>query len=390
MLEYIDPFMPIVPGRAMNRYQQYLTNIRHFFTKHYARFRMGYGHEHLGIALMRQILNNVDYTWLQKNNNDITGYLNHLRFIKNDLDNVFNPVSTGRSFKHHFFSKRLNDVAEYLCPIEDTNCLQYLPFGEPWEKWKSLRPVRIWYHDGPEFTLNILNDRVNYQKQAPNYAVILIDVVALAMKYYKWKYENGQDEETRDAIDLTQQFFLHKYVICPLMYDLVDIWLLQQIKDITGVMDMGVVSLTDYNDVMAESQYGQVGIRYQDGMLALFNEMQAIERGALLPNAFLNSHLLFTSSIAGRVKLAVDRWTVPSLRQYEYMDILKDMDLLRICLSIHTLNSKLPNFKNIVREMRIQYKRMHIRKPWSKCGNRHIASIVEDKVLEFGNDFFLM
>lgn len=373
----------IVPGRMFPRYRTYIDTLHNFFIRHYDRFRLQYGHENKAVAMLRQVMNNADYDWMMKTNDDIDIYQHHLRYIKTDLDNVFSRVATGRDFKNHFISKRLGECNEFIVPVEDVSSFSRLPFGAKWDKWQHVSPVKIWYHDSPEFTLNIMHDRVNFTEAAPTYCVILVDTLALCMKYYKWK-RYGLNEEFRDKDTLTGQFFIHKHVICPMLYDLVDIWLLRQIVDmIDHSYDSEYVNRS-YNDVVTNSQYGQVGLRYSDGMKSLSVELNNIKENRLYPNVFLNSPLLLNSSITDRCNESLYKWSLSGLRQFEYLDIMKDLELLKAVVGIHALNPQLNTYKRLMIEAKRQYFRLLNRRPWNRCMNSDLANTIEDKVLDYG------
>jgi hypothetical protein len=54
-----------------------------------------------------------------------------------------------------------------------------------------------------------------------------------------------------------------------------------------------------------------------------------------------------------------------------------------------SLNPNHPQYKNLMRELRVEYKRLFIHKPWSKVPTKGLAKYVENKALAFGELFGL-
>ena len=389
MLEEYTRYYQLSTGRSLPRYTQYKHNLNLFVIRVFERFRRAYGFETTAVAMLRQILSNVDYEWMLRTNNDIDSYQGHVRFIKPTLDNIFDPVMSGRSFTNMFFSKRLGKIEEYICPTEDINTLVTLPFGKDWNHWERVTPIKLWWHDSTEFSLNIMHDRVNFVQMAPTHAVLTIDTTALAYKYYYWKYKGGYQDDNREPEDATQQVFIHKHVICPLIYDLVNIWSLQQFRQVLVSTSLGEEDTTQYMDINKDSQYGQVGLLYQSGIRGLATELEFVKRGAVLPITLINSPILFTETLQHRCTQTQHRWAISGLRQYEHIRVMRDIELVEGLAHLYQCNPTHPATKNFYRDLRIDTKRLLQRRPWTHCANRKIAAIVEERIYAFQTSFLL-
>lgn len=384
LLEQLFPYLRETPGKTLSRYHRFLQALRAYYQIRHHRFLASAGYEHVGISLLKQVLGEADYDWMSTKR-DITSYMNHVQHIKPIMDGHYAQTVTGREYTNYFVGTiHSSRTTEFLAPTEDVAVFTKLPFDQKWDAWKSIKPVRLWYHDSPELSLNISHDRFNFHKTPPSYAVFTIDTVALTYKYHHWMKE-GLGEEIRDRDGLTKQFFIHKHVICPMMEDLIDVWILQKILGsvlmYTAPSDIALEMAVD-----RERQYSDATVQYLDGMIALEEELNDIKESKLRPSIFLNSQVLFTGSLFDRIRESLTTVRTSSLRQYEYLSLLKDLDLIKLVMKIYDL-SNLPTGRQIRLVAEREYRSMEKRKPWLRCGNTKIGNYIEQQVRTFGEDF---
>ena len=186
MIDILLPYLRDDAPRALPPFQLFLKSQATFIRERYNRLYVAQGHESKAVRLLRYILQNVDMDFMSRQTSNYDRYLHHLRYIKHSLDDIFDRVARGRGY-HNFFVKS-DKVEEFILPIEDINTIVNLPLDtNDWEVWKKVRPVRLWDHDSEEFTINLLNDQLHFTRNfEPTEVLILIDVIALTMKYYIW------------------------------------------------------------------------------------------------------------------------------------------------------------------------------------------------------------
>src|SRR5574344_2435634 len=82
-----------------------------------------------------------------------------------------------------------------------------------------------------------MNDTLHYGAITPTYAVISIDTIGLIFKYFSW-YRHARQTETAEELvnSVPQQYFLHKYVLCDLIWDSSDIWLINILSAMQGYL----------------------------------------------------------------------------------------------------------------------------------------------------------
>lgn len=385
MLSYLSRFITPHAGYKLPEYTLFIQNILIYLNKHVHRTELSMGYESPGISKIRQILNAVDYKWIQ-NRSHLDIYLNYLRYEKDVLDMIFSQVNTGQDFHGLYVSG--TTTSEYLIPVDDVDTFNRLPINESWIYWKYISPLKLHWTDTLELTFNVINSRIQYHKQQPVYNVYTLDTLALILKYIQWNRE-GKNEEIKPEDALTQQLFIHKYIIAPLLYDLTDCWLLQAIamtiqNQFNTTND--VVS-NQFLNAIDDSQYAYMGIRLSDGFRILFREMQNIIHNTH-PKVLLNSPLFLNKRSLYKKYLYYQYMTpIATLSSYEYLTIMRDIDLYDLILSIYKLSPNLPVTKSMMIEQKRQWNRILNRKPWNKCRNTTVSQIIQSKFLMLINKY---
>ena len=384
MINTIKRFVRDVEARSIPPYQQFLRAQKTFISNRYTRFLGALGHESPGIKLLRFILSFVDYEYLDKQVNNYDRYSYHLRFIRRDLENIFDRLSRGRGFKYLFFKKSSFYTEEFLMPVEDVNTIVNLPLDtEDWRIWRRIRPLYLWYHNSNEFTVNIINDNVKFKLLPPSYAVELLDVVALTFKYFMWmKHQRWNEEAEELARWAPQQLFLHKYVFTPWVWDLGDIWLLNTLSFILDIDDIGDLDQLSSSTLQVEQQYGWIAAQSRQGFEYLWRMTHDLKRN-LRPEALLSSKLLFSGSINDRIRLVDSRLTLPIQRQYEYLRWIRDKELLRMFVRTFMARPELPTTKRLLVNVKRDFNRMLKRSPWNVCQSTTLKNHIRGEMENF-------
>lgn len=381
MLDFIK-YIPTTSGRAIPAYQQFLRAQMRYVDRRYKRFQQAIGFESNAIRLLRFILNYLDLEYMDRQVNNFDRYLYHVRLVQEDIARIFSRVKHGAGYTNIFFKKEsTGSTEEFILPIEDVNTLRLPIHSEKWEDWVNIKPVILWYHNSPEYTINIMNDQFHFTEEAPKQAIVLIDTVALLMKYYVWFHEERKNEISLDAAMQTpQQLFLHKYVMCNLVWDSTDIALFQWFNKIYDTDD---VSDFDSNNLKSsDSQYGWVALNSRiayESIYKLINE----GKGNLHPSVLFNTNFFTYGSLATRGEMINSRYVVPTNANYEYLRWLRDRDLLHAFVRLWSTRAKLPESKTIQVNLKRDYARMIKRRPWNICTNSDTRDMIELDMIGF-------
>lgn len=383
MISFILPFVKQQDARALPAYQTYLKDQKTWMYGRYTRHMHAFGHESDGIKLLRYILQFVDYQYLASQSNNYDRYTYHIRFIRKDLQEIFDRVRRGRGYYHLFFARGSTVTEEFLLPVEDINCILHLPlYTEDWNVWKHVRPLRFWANDSDELTTKIINDAVGYKFHQPSYCVELLDVVALVFKYFMWRKHQQAYEPAEELAQLApQQLFLHKYVMCDTMWDLGDIWLIRQLNRVLEVDDERDLDKFESTSMTRDQQWGWISMSSRRGFDSLWRMTHMLNRN-LRPEALFSSKILFSGSLNDRIWLTDRELQLPHLAQYEWMTFLRDKDMIKLFVRVWMSRPNLPTTQRIGIKLRREFRRELLRRPWLHCINTALKSSIEREMLE--------
>ena len=381
MISMLIPYLKNNAPKALPPYQTFLKQQAIFIRERFQRLYKSEGYESHAVRLLRYIINNADFDLLERQANNFDRYMYHLRFIRPSLNNIFDRISRGRGYRNIFFNSD-KKTEEFILPVEDINTLVNLPLDtDNWEIWKKIRPVRLWDHDSDEFTVNLLNDRFTFTRGfEPSNAVILIDVVALILKYFIWqKYQKELEPNQELAMTTPQQLFLHKYVMCDLIWDNANVWLLNQLnKALTSDISMSHM-LFSQSSLCIDSQWGWINAECERAFSYMMKMIGNVSK-TFRPEEFLNCKLLFGGNVSNRCKFTDNDLNLPLYHKYDYLRFLRDRKLFNIVLNSFKLRPELPTTKNLILNIRKDFRRMLVRKPWTICNSISLKKEIEDEM----------
>lgn len=378
MLEYLEPFIENTSPRIIPAWQQYVSAIETYRSPLYKRYLLAADVSTPGVSLLRYILSCVDWSYMRHQSSDYDRYMFHIRYIRDDLENTFDHITTGFRFFNCFTTKHMGKVQEIVIPVEDTTAISTLPFDRGWEDWIGIRPVRYLYHDSSELSFDIEKDRVRFYREPPSYVVVSIDVVALVFKY--WKYLTDAPTPEEDVGKDTRRF-LHKYVFNGFFYDQLDTYLIHQLVDISKIQAPDEIAHMTSRTKTSNLQYGWVGSRYTESCSVMYKELQKIKSGNIRPSAILSSPILGNRrSIVQRVHTLCNTLDVPRLRQYQFYRYLRDKDLFQFILSLHQYKSQEAVYKRIERTVKPKIQRLLRERIWTYMKDPVLRSRIQDEL----------
>lgn len=384
MIEYIAPFLKDMDARALPSYQNFINIQSKFIKDRFDRLYRSQGHESNGVKLLRYILQFIDYDYLDRQDNNYDRYLHHLRYIKHNVDNIFDRVSRGRGYPNLFIANESPTAEEFILPIEDLNTLVNLPlWSSSWNDWRRVRCLYLWDHNSTEFTTNLLNDRLTFAKEVPTHALFLLDIVALTMKYYIWgKEQRFKEPEEELALKIPQQLFLHKYVMCDLVWDNAYIWLINQLNAMIQLTPEEFMNQYSNKTLQTESQWGYISTNCFQGFESLHRLIYDTSKN-ISPESVLSSKLIFGSTINQRVRISDKYLTLPMQRQYDYLRWMRDRKLLSLIVKLYSLRPDLPTTKNIKFNLKRDFKRVLMNRPWNTCNSVSLKYEIQNEIFDF-------
>ena len=381
MLDLITE-LKYMPPRALPKYHLFLKEQNKILIKQYRKFFDKLGHESNGIKKLIYLLQFVDLDYMDTQVNNFDRYYYHVHPLKRNLMNTFDTTNR-KGFKFLFF-KNLEDITtEYLLPIDDIYSVINLPLEtNDWKQWRKVRPLRIWANDSRVLSTRIINDKICYKHDSPSYCIELLDVSALIMKYYIWsryykKYEINQELVTY----VPKQYFLHRYVLCDVIWDLANSWVTNVTSDLLSKNNRDEV--LQYSHQLSEGldlQYEYLVRSYETGLVNLWDTFIKA-RTTIRPEVLLSSKLFFDgSSINDRIDLVKTALPLPANKRYDYLRYLRDKELFNLYIDTLLMRPQLQSTRSFIINLDRMYKRMLNRKPWSYPTNPIMKGFIETEM----------
>lgn len=387
MFETVLPYLDRTDVRSIRPYMQFKEEQMRYTARYYTQYYAALGHESPGVRLLRYILQFLDYDYLDSRANNYERYSEYMRFIRRDLMNIFDRVRYGRGFHHLFFERSSFLTDEYVFPVEDVNAITNLPLEtNDWSVWKHVRPLRIWMHDSDELTMRMLHGQFGYTYFPPSYAIELLDVIALSFKFYIWqKYYRDREPATELAYEVPQQLFIQKYVMCDLLWDQLDIWLLRNVYRLYNTESYEEVSQQfSAQALQMDSQYGRVHQSAEKAYLHLFREY--LDNKNITFRAVLSVPLLHSSSLLDRIELIQRKLLLPRSSDYTYLRWLRDKDALLFLTKALIRSKASPGLRvSLLRELTHLAQRLLRQRPWQKCSNLLLQQTIQEDIEAFAS-----
>lgn len=339
------------------------------------RHMLNYGADSRCVGILKHMCGLLDMEYLTSMRNDFDRYLNYMRFIKKVLDGVFNPAKTGRAYRKAFYTKKVYSTSEYLCPVDDVDHLSFLPFDKPWEYWKQIKPVTLWYHDSKEYTLNLLKDQVEFSYVQPTYAVIFIDAVTLGFKYFKYMTSDLPEEGEK-----TLHNFVHRHVMNLLYPDLQEIWLTNEIIHCSEQMLQyeDTLNVDELTETLTNVQYGYRTQKYKEAIDELVTVLTLVKKGNLRVSSFLSSDVYPNNkSIVTKINDSFKYLDIEHISQLKFMELFRDLPMLLLITNLYAL---CPNeyYKSYCRDVRVLLNRAKSSQFWNTFVDSNTAYKVKD------------
>lgn len=361
--------------KILPHWNQYVSSLKFYKENIKRNFLRSPGYRSRIMNTLAAMLTILDWDYVKKKD-DITAYVDYLQEVDVSVTSIFDLSRRGYAYRNMFVEKTIYSPNEYLVATEDVCHLGLLPWGKGWDVWKDIRCVHLWHHDSSEYTLHLLLDKIKFKWYQPTYAIFCIDPVILALRYKKYMEDEMPDENKG----------LHKYLHCHVMSglfeDLLDVWLMKQITDISKCKSEEEVINLKNNLPNNNHQYGHSGMRYEEAALEMFHVLEDVKDRKVKPMEFLNAEVLNHGSIMDRWNLRHTYLNIAHLTQMDGMRFMMELPAIELLLQMYERNKDVSNYTNISRELAMQLRRAMNKRIWNYIHDVTIQDIVKTKVTE--------
>ena len=263
------------------------------------------------------IIYSTDLNYLLKEQSDISRYNDFLDFEMNHIRKIFDPIYNRLNTKNCFVKS--NTTTEFFLNTSIKNPLLTLPIDEQLAAWSKFKPVTILYFDSAEIPKNLYQYQLKFIQEIPSYCTIAIDAKLLILKFIKYVEES---ESKQPDVEINN--YLKEHVFYPMHDDLINIHL-QNV-----IMNRIMYKETNYEQIIS----GSLSNWLRDLDL-LIDNLKANKIGI---GDFLNTKLLFNKSYFEYIHELDNINALPDIRQYLYLDLIKELPVLKMLLLLDSFN----------------------------------------------------
>lgn len=340
-----------------------------FITNELSRLRQrhfnGSGLSTPGINLMEHILSLVNYDQLASFRNDYERYTLYLINLRSEFTEVIGPNSYSKIWTGAFIYG--NRTKEVIVPVQCDDYFKYYPFGKTWDSWKSVQPLFLITHNSPEYTINVMQDVIKFDKRPPDYAFFGIDPIVLILQRYHYLEWCGQTKTN----PLSTTDYLHKYVTINLMADCQDIWIRNR------TLDMIQSTSTDYltdDTFVYNPTFNYIGKQYERFSDAVNYISNLLASGNITPEDAFASLPMPTGYYNEWIQRRMHMLYVPEERQFQWILLARDMQDMFLLTGVFLLNKTNPQSITFYRNMYRTLTSVGRNHTWDQCKDSPLAT----------------
>lgn len=178
--------------------------------------------------------------------------LDRTRGYVSQVAHKFDFITLRKTLDRSWFFEK--GVKEYIIPTEGVVGSK-ISHIDPWERWKSVKTVKLLYVDSNELNVEDYGDVFRYKDDKPEYAVIAIDILALLLKYLIYLREH---KLTLGMYEVAQHFCQQQVAL--LIEDRVEVWVTNWLNAIMT----GTEGQMTINGTISTSQFDKATEEIED------------------------------------------------------------------------------------------------------------------------------
>lgn len=366
----LDSFTRPMPGKILPKLNNYIDTVNTRRNIIISRHTKAPGFESQGIRLLRKILADAYIDILLQKPDDYSRYIDVVRNIRDDLEDIFDPNSTGIQHRGVFVHQSMG-CEEFIFPIQRADLMGQLPMDQGWDAWSSVRAVRLLDADTQELSLHFTHDQLVFQKHYPTRAVIGIDVETLVLQYVHYCLEHPEIRR------LPVPVYLHRYVMIGLLEDLQVLWLRNRYHDVLTNPIYARSTRIDVNEHIYDNLYGYIGTQYPAAMQEVFSLFKTCKRGSVTPEVVLSSLRTLTYDIASYLKDLNTTAQVDDGRQTLWYEYLRDIRWVEFILDLYLLQPGFAQTINLIRLLKRDLPLAMNMRFWQNCKSAKVRAFIE-------------
>lgn len=328
--------------------------------------------------IFRHLILNIDLDYLMEvAKNPMAYYLSDLVPRAGVAKKLFDTVSVSTE-NYGMLMDRSNSpvIPEIWVATSRKNPLVELPLeGCGWDDWRKVRCAIVFNYDTPYLNIDFLKGTLNFPSDiAPTYGLVSVDIPCVWLKFAAWWLSIGTQKYQTTLIEPAYvDEFIHQCIMPDFYDDFFRIFTLNCLKlviqgEFSEWKDAVDCLRTDWKIAMSGFDVGCVDV---------ITNIDNIKKRAITVEDFLSTGWLMTGdkqtySIRRLMWEYTTLWSIPDLRQYYWVTLLRDLDIALIVATLLKLSPSYPIGERTKKELLYKIGTYERAIPW---GHVHSPSL---------------
>lgn len=335
-----------------------------------------------GIMVLEQVLTSLPIEDMLKEKDQYKRYILLHESNPSVATRILDPAYNKQSGVKPSFCGTENDPSpnQYVLPVRCVDPLVDMPVGREWQAWKLMKPFRIGVINTDQLSFFAYLDILFYQRSTPKFAVYTLNAEMLAMMYVSY-LESLKGQSIKDPLSQ----FLHSYVVYPsLLRDNVNLWIRNRYLAVLRAhvdSDQPIRDGIFEDAIWMQANNGRIGTDYLLFIQEVTRLTQLLMHRDIYPDVYLSSCLLLNNvNVIEYFKQFQRMNEVPRLRQYNWIEYLRDSDWIDFFTLVLTYNKQWTQFGYFKSYLNRSLRLFQESNSWSDCGSEFISRYIQTHI----------
>jgi len=267
-------------------------------------------------------------------------------------------------------------IPEIWVATSRKNPLVELPLdNNSWEDWRKVKCAIVFNYDTPYLNIDFLKGSLTFPSDiAPTYGLVGVDVPCVWLKFAAWWSNIGSKKYETTLIEPAFiDEFIHQCIMPEFYNDFFRIFTMNCLK----LVIQGEFS--DWRDAIdcLRTDWKIAMSGFDAGCVDVITNIENIKKRAITVEDFLSTNWLMNGdktsySIRSLMTEYTTYWSIPDLRQYHWVAMLRDLDIVLIVATLLKLSPAYPIGERTKKELLYKIGTYERAVPW---GHVHSPSL---------------
>ena len=336
--------------------------------------------------IFRYLLSNIEMDFLfGAAKNAMAYYHSELVPRANVLKKLFDTVSVSTE-NYGMLMDRQNspNIPEIWVSTSRKNPLFILPLDTiSWADWKSIEVAKVFSYDSSYLNADFLKGTLTFPSEvAPTYGIVGVDIPCVWLKFASWYSCIGKKRYQHPLQPSDIDDFIHEEIMPHFYNDFKRIFTINTLKlAIQGNTEDWKNSI---NELKEDYRIALSG--FEAGCGDLYHCIELVKKRGMTVEDFISTPWLQNQSLRNLMVEYQNHWTIPDLRQYFWITMMRDLDLTMIVTELLKISPVYPIGQRTKKELKYVIDTYKRAVPWGHVHNPSLRAKLENSFTHMENN----